>query len=148
MKNIGNSPKILGLDVSTKTIGWALFDSQSGELLELTHFSPKIKPTPESKIEEMLKKTDQFKNKLIDYTNVGITQVVIEEPLMNSNNIRTVATLMRYQNTYLHTTLENLHSQIYTLKTPKDEKFYSVSMMLVVIKNRLSGNKSPIKNHI
>jgi len=96
MKNIGNSPKILGLDVSTKTIGWALFDSQSGELLELTHFSPKIKPTPESKIEEMLKRTDQFKNKLIDYTNVGITQVVIEEPLMNSNNIRTVATLMRY----------------------------------------------------
>ena len=29
------SPKILGLDVSTKTIGWALFDIQNKELLEL-----------------------------------------------------------------------------------------------------------------
>ena len=96
MKNIGNSPKILGLDISTKTIGWALFDLQGGQLLELTHFSPKIKPTPESKIEEMLKKTDQFKNKLIDCSKMGITQVIIEEPLMNSNNIRTVSTLMRY----------------------------------------------------
>jgi hypothetical protein len=96
MENIGNSPKILGLDISTKTIGWALFDLQKGQLLELTHFSPKIKPKPESKIEEMLKKTDQFKNKLIDYSKVGITQVIIEEPLINSNNIRTVATLMRY----------------------------------------------------
>ena len=96
MKNIGNSPKILGLDISTKTIGWALFDLQGGQLLELTHFSPKIKPTPESKIEEMLKKTDQFKNKLIDCSKMCITQVIIEEPLMNSNNIRTVSTLMRY----------------------------------------------------
>jgi hypothetical protein len=34
-KNIKNSPKVLGLDVSTRTIGWALFDVQSQELLEL-----------------------------------------------------------------------------------------------------------------
>jgi RNase H-fold protein (predicted Holliday junction resolvase) len=31
-----NSPKVLGLDVSTTTIGWALFDIQSKQLLELT----------------------------------------------------------------------------------------------------------------
>ena len=54
MKNIGNRPKILGLDISTKTIGWALFDLQDGQLLELTNFSPKIKPPKECKIEEML----------------------------------------------------------------------------------------------
>ena len=29
------SPKVLGLDVSTRTIGWALFDIQTKELLEL-----------------------------------------------------------------------------------------------------------------
>jgi len=39
-KKITQSPKILGLDVSTKTIGWALFDIDSNELLELTHISP------------------------------------------------------------------------------------------------------------
>jgi RNase H-fold protein (predicted Holliday junction resolvase) len=37
---IKNSPKVLGLDISTKTIGWALFDIKTQELLELTHVSP------------------------------------------------------------------------------------------------------------
>ena len=41
-----NTPKILGLDISTKTIGWALFDLESQSLLELTHVSPIIKPIP------------------------------------------------------------------------------------------------------
>ena len=36
-KTLKESPKVLGLDVSTRTIGWALFDIQSKELLELTH---------------------------------------------------------------------------------------------------------------
>jgi len=42
MSKVKNTPKILGLDVSTKTIGWALFDYASKDLLELTHFSPKL----------------------------------------------------------------------------------------------------------
>jgi|TARA_R110002012_G_scaffold128329_4_gene280696 hypothetical protein len=95
MNKIGSNPKVLGLDISTKTIGWALFDIQKKELLELTHFSPKIKGE-HSKIEEMMLKTEQFKNKILDYVNIGITKVIIEEPLLNSNNIRTVSTLMRY----------------------------------------------------
>tara|TARA_R110002020_G_scaffold214696_3_gene421773 strand:+ start:391 stop:987 length:597 start_codon:yes stop_codon:yes gene_type:complete len=96
MTKIGNTPKVLGLDISTKTIGWALFDMQTQELLELTHFSPKIKPKPDTKLEEMMAKANQFRDKIIDYSNFGITKVIIEEPLINSNNIRTVATLMRY----------------------------------------------------
>ena len=60
MENIGNTPKVLGLDISTKTIGWALFNIQTEELLELTHFSPKVKPKREDKIEEMLIKSDYF----------------------------------------------------------------------------------------
>jgi len=107
MSNIGNQPKVLGLDISTKTIGWALFDIQKQELLELTHFSPKVKPKREDKIEEMLVKADQFHDKLIDYKNVGITKVIIEEPLINSNNIRTVATLMRY-NSFITRTIYNV----------------------------------------
>ena len=91
-----NKPKILGLDISTKTIGWALFDMTSSKLLELTHFSPKIKPQPEDKIEELLKKADAFKKYLEKYKDVGITRIIIEEPLLNSNNIYTVGTLLRY----------------------------------------------------
>jgi hypothetical protein len=86
----------LGLDVSTKTIGWALFDMRTQELLELTHVSPRPKIKTENKIEELLSKADVFKSKLEEYKNLGITKVIIEEPLLNSNNIYTVQTLLRY----------------------------------------------------
>lgn len=91
-----NTPKILGLDVSTKVIGFALFELSTSKLLELTHFSPKIKPKPEDKFEELLKKADAFKKHLENYKNIGITRVIIEEPLLNSNNVYTVGTLLRY----------------------------------------------------
>jgi hypothetical protein len=91
-----NKSKILGLDISTKTIGWAIFDLTGKNLLELTHFSPKIKPQPEDKIEELIKKADAFKKHLMEYKDMGITRVIIEEPLLQSNNIYTVGTLLRY----------------------------------------------------
>lgn len=95
-KTLKESPKVLGLDVSTKTIGWALFDIQTKELLELTHFSPIPKPKPEEKIKELLLKSDMFRTKLEEYRDLGITKVIIEEPLLNSNNVYTVGTLLRY----------------------------------------------------
>jgi hypothetical protein len=91
-----NSPKVLGLDVSTRTIGWSIFDIKTQELLELTHFSPVIKPKVEDKIEELLIKVSMFEEKLQNYKSLGITKVVIEEPLLNSNNVWTVGTLLRY----------------------------------------------------
>ena len=95
-ENLKNSPKVLGLDISTKTIGWALFDFHSQNLLELTHFSPVIKPKREDKIEELMFKVDAFEEKLNTYKDLGITKVIIEEPLLNSNNVWTVGTLLRY----------------------------------------------------
>ena len=94
--NFKNKPKILGLDISTKTIGFALFDMTGSKLLELTHFSPKIKPQPEDKLEELMMKANAFQRHLESYKNMGITRVIIEEPLLNSNNVYTVGTLMRY----------------------------------------------------
>lgn len=96
-KNIKkDSPKVLGLDVSTKTIGWSLFDIGTGNLLELTHISPVPKPKVENKIEELLLKAQIFREKLLSYKELGIQYVVIEEPLLNSNNVYTVSTLMRF----------------------------------------------------
>ena len=96
-KNIKkDSPKVLGLDVSTKTVGVALFDIQNRELLELTHVSPVPKPKVENKIEELMLKSDIFKQKLEGYVGMGIKYVVIEEPLLNSNNVYTVGTLLRF----------------------------------------------------
>jgi len=95
-RKLENRPKVLGLDVSTKTIGWALFDMQTKELLELTHVSPVPKPKKENKIEELIEKALIFRAKLERYKDLGITKVIIEEPLLNSNNINTVGVLMRY----------------------------------------------------
>ena len=95
-QQIKNNPKVLGLDVSTKTIGWALFDMISGELLELTHISPVPKPKEENKIKELFLKAEIFKQKLVEYKNLGITKVIIEEPLLNSNNVYTIQTLLRF----------------------------------------------------
>ena len=98
-KTLKESPKVLGLDVSTRTIGWALFDIQSKELLELTHISPSTKSTENqdnSKIKDLLLKAEVFNTKLLEYKNLGIVRVIIEEPLLNSNNINTVQVLMRF----------------------------------------------------
>ena len=75
--DLKNSPKVLGLDISTKTIGWSLFDIQSKELLELTHFSPVIKPKPEDKIQELLLKVVSFEEKLQNYRNLGLSLIHI-----------------------------------------------------------------------
>jgi hypothetical protein len=87
--------RILGLDVSTKTIGMALFE-ENGKLLELTHITPKIKPQPENKLEELFRKVDAFEKLLTRYMELDIEHVVIEEPLLNSNNVYTVGTLLRF----------------------------------------------------
>lgn len=95
-RNIRKTPKILGLDISTKTIGFALFEEKDMSLLELTHFSPIVKPRPDDLIEELIKKSDSFEKRLLEYKNIGIRMVVIEQPLLTSNNIYTVGTLMRF----------------------------------------------------
>jgi hypothetical protein len=96
-KNFKNSPKVLGLDISTRTIGWALFDIKTKELLELTHVSPRPKTdSDDDKIKELLLKSEIFGEKLKEYKTLGIVRVIIEEPLLNSNNVYTIQTLLRF----------------------------------------------------
>jgi RNase H-fold protein (predicted Holliday junction resolvase) len=86
---------VMGLDVSTKTIGVALFTGD-GKLVELTHISPKAKPLPATKTEEIMQKADLFAAFIDKYSGLKIERVVIEEPLLSSNNIYTVAILLRF----------------------------------------------------
>ncbi len=90
---------LLALDVSTSTIGIALFEDmgEKGKLKLLHHVSPKVKPKPENKMEELFKKVEIFEKEfLANYSDVGITRIVIEEPLLQSNNVYTIATLLRF----------------------------------------------------
>jgi len=103
-----NLPKVLGLDISTKTIGWALFDMSNRQLLELTHFTPKLKPKPEDKVEEHLLKVTAFGEKLKELIGLGVVDVIIEEPLLTSNNLYTVGTLMKYNSMIVKTVYDTL----------------------------------------
>lgn len=96
-KNTNNF--VLGLDISTKTIGIALFEDfgDRGALRLLHHVTPVVKPKPESKMQELFDKATIFEDEFLKkYQTFNITKVVIEEPLLRSNNVNTVATLLRF----------------------------------------------------
>jgi len=87
---------ILGLDVSTSTVGVCLMD-ENGKLIELTHITPKVKkPLPESKLEILFKKSDIVTEFLSKYKKMNVKRIIIEEPLLNSNNIRTCNILVKF----------------------------------------------------
>jgi Holliday junction resolvasome RuvABC endonuclease subunit len=90
---------ILGLDVSTTCIGISLIEDKGtyGKLELLHHVTPIVKPKPESKMQELFEKARIFEEEFLNkYADVGITKVIIEEPLLRSNNVNTVATLLRF----------------------------------------------------
>ncbi len=90
---------VLGLDLSTKTIGIALYEDlgDSGKLIALTHVTPKIKPIPPTKTEELFEKCNIFEEQCLEkYKDLNITRVIIEEPLLRSNNVNTVGVLLRF----------------------------------------------------
>ena len=90
---------ILGLDVSTVCIGVSIiadFGEGKPEILKITHVSPKV-PTKIKGIEALLRRKAIFENEFLPtLKDVGITDVVIEEPLLSSNNSYTVGTLLRF----------------------------------------------------
>lgn len=96
--NLNEKEVILGLDISTACIGCCIvaYEGNSLKLLELTHVVPKVSKKDKT-IKSLFLKNDIFKNDfLIKYKEYGITKVIIEEPLLNSNNVYTVSTLLRF----------------------------------------------------
>ena len=89
----------MGLDISTTCIGVCILEddgSEYGKVLELTHVSPKI-PRKIKGIESLFLKKQIFKNEFLKkWEKFGINKVIIESPLLSSNNINTVATLLQF----------------------------------------------------
>ena len=94
-----NDEKIyLGLDVSTACIGISIIiddGSDYGKIVELTHINPKVSSKIKG-IEQLFLKKKTFEDFLIKYKDFGIDEVIIEEPLLRSNNVNTVSTLLRF----------------------------------------------------
>ena len=108
---MGKSEYIMGLDVSTKVIGIAIFENKGdhGELKLLQHVAPKVKANKYTKIEELCKKVTIFETEFLQkYKDFGITRVIIEEPLLRSNNLYTVGTLLRFNGMICRSVYETL----------------------------------------
>lgn len=86
---------VMGLDISTKCIGVAIYDLNNKKIIEITHVAPKIDSKIKG-IEQLFLKKRIFEEFLLEYADKGITKVVIEEPLLRSNNVNTVDILSKF----------------------------------------------------
>jgi hypothetical protein len=89
---------ILGIDISTACLGVSLakYDGNEIEILKISHVKPKVSKKIKG-TEALFLKAKQFKEEFIEkYRDIGLTDIVIEEPLPNSQNNNTVTTLLRF----------------------------------------------------
>ena len=91
---------ILGLDISTACIGVSIVKDNGDdkpEILYLSHKTPKV-PRKIKGIEALFLRKQIFEDEFINdiAKQYDITDVIIEEPLLSSNNVNTVATLLRF----------------------------------------------------
>lgn len=99
MKEDNKPNLVMGLDISTTCIGVCVLEddgSEYGKILELTHVNPKI-PNRFKGIESLFIKKKIFNNEFLrKWKDVGIKRVIIESPLLRSNNVNTVGTLLQF----------------------------------------------------
>lgn len=90
---------ILGLDISTTCIGASIVidDGESKpKIVKITHVSPKL-PKGKKGMEALFLRKQIFEENFISTLDeYNITDVIIEEPLITSNNALTAATLIRF----------------------------------------------------
>ena len=138
---------IMGLDVSTACIGVSIvadFGSGKPEILEITHVSPKI-PTKIKGIEALLRRKKIFEEEFLStLTESGITDVVIEEPLISSNNAVTVATLLRFNGMICDAVYRTL-GVIPQFISSYDARTYSFPDLLAIRKFNKKGEEIPLK---
>ena len=131
---------ILGLDVSTKCVGVTIAKYDGGddiEVLGVTHIKPKT-PSKITGVEELLLKSRIIKDKIAEYKGVGITDIVIEEPLIGSNNSNTVATLLRFNGMITENVYEEF-GVVPSFISSYNARKYGVPQLMAVRKFSKSG---------
>lgn len=139
---------VLGLDVSTKTIGISLFEDRgdSGKILILTHVTPKVKPKPQSKIEELVKKVEIFETDFLNqYTHFEISEVIIEEPLLRANNLNTVGTLLKF-NGMVSMSVYRILGVIPEFISSYDARAYGFPELMAVRTHKKNGEPYPLSS--
>ena len=141
---------ILGLDISTACIGVCVVKddgkSDKPEILYLGHKTPKISRKIKG-IEALFIRKQIFENEFIKdiasaYT---ITDVVIEEPLLSSNNKNTVATLLRF-NGMISEAIYRIIGIVPNFISSYDARMYSFPELVSLRKYNKKGEQYSIKH--
>lgn len=152
MENVKNEvyPRyILGLDISTACIGVCVVKddgSDKPEILYLGHKTPKINRKIKG-IEALCLRKQIFEDEFIKEiaTSYTITDVVIEEPLLSSNNVNTVATLLRF-NGMISEAIYRILGIVPNFISSYDARLYSFPELVAVRKYNKKGEEYPIKH--
>lgn len=138
---------IMGLDVSTACIGVAITMTDyinEPEILEITHIAPKISNKIKG-IESLFLKKNIFENEfLLKYKNLGISRVIIEEPLLSSNNVNTVSTLLRF-NGMISESIYRVLGVVPDYISSYDARKYSFPELMAIRKYNKKGEVMPLK---
>ena len=138
---------ILGLDISTACIGACLViddgESDIPKIEILTHKTPKISNKIKG-IEALFLRKNIFEEEFIKtLTGYGITDVVIEEPLLSSNNTNTVATLLRF-NGMIAEAVYRILGVVPSFISSYDARTYSFPELVALRKYNKKGAEYPL----
>ena len=143
---IDNKPVYMALDVSTKTIGVAVLlddGSDYGKIIELTHISPKVSSKIKG-IEQLFLKKKIFEEYISKFKDFNIDKVIIEEPLMKSNNISTCSVLLRF-NGMVSDCIYNTLGIVPEYISSYDARKYAFPELMAIRKYGKNGNQYEYK---
>lgn len=137
---------LLGCDISTTCIGICLLEdngSEYGKVLELTHIKPKVGRNVNEN-EKLFIKKRIFGEFIKKYANLGIETVVIESPLLRSNNVNTVSTLLRF-NGMISDCIYNELNVVPQYISSYDARKYAFPELMAIRKYDKKENQYPYK---
>ena len=140
---------ILGLDISTACLGVCVVKDDGKnkpEILYLGHKTPKVTNKIKG-IESLFLKKQIFEEEFIKHiaTSYTITDVVIEEPLLSSNNVNTVATLLRFNGMISEAIYRNI-GIVPNFISSYDARMYSFPELVSIRKYNKKGVEYNIKH--
>lgn len=140
---------ILGLDISTSCIGVCVVKDDGvnkPEILHLSHKTPKINRKIKG-IEALCLRKQIFEEEFITHiaTAFTITDVIIEEPLLSSNNVNTVATLLRF-NGMISEAIYRIIGVVPNFISSYDARMYSFPELVSIRKYNKKGEEYSIKH--
>ena len=140
---------ILGLDISTACIGVCVVKDngdEKPEILYLSHKTPKVSRKIKG-IEALFLRKQIFEEELIKDIagKFEITDAVIEEPLLSSNNVNTVATLLRF-NGMISEAIYRIIGVVPNFISSYDARMYSFPELISLRKYNKKGEEYSLKH--